>query len=239
MHSSSADSSLRSKPGSIRQNTSGTRTTYPSAASRSASPRMLSLIPKISWNSRMPGPGRVGDGAVRREGAAVGRGHGLGAGCRHGRSVGPGSRPTVRPAGARGPDPAPDRAGLPPAAPAGRPLRRRLRVLRLPLPGRPAGGRARAASRRPDRRAEAPLRGDRGAGLRGRLFELGYLVVAEDGTTRSAPVPGDLQRLLDQRHGRAVEGFTPGRARHVAAHRAHHRGAERGTAGAARVAADV
>ena len=34
----------------------GPSTTYPSPARRSASPRMLSLIPKISWKRRMPGP---------------------------------------------------------------------------------------------------------------------------------------------------------------------------------------
>ncbi len=50
------DSSLRSKRRSRRQNMSGTSTTYPSPASRSARPRMLSLIPKISWNRRIPGP---------------------------------------------------------------------------------------------------------------------------------------------------------------------------------------
>ncbi len=55
MPSAIPDSSLRSNRGSIRQKTSGTSARKPASASRSARPRMLSLIPKISWKTSTPG----------------------------------------------------------------------------------------------------------------------------------------------------------------------------------------
>ncbi len=57
MPSDMPDSSRRSNRGSVRQNTSGASARKPASASRSHRPRMLSLIPKISWKTSTPGAG--------------------------------------------------------------------------------------------------------------------------------------------------------------------------------------
>jgi hypothetical protein len=56
MPSAMPDSSVRSNLGSVRQKTSGASARNPASARRSHSPRMLSLMPKISWNTSTPGP---------------------------------------------------------------------------------------------------------------------------------------------------------------------------------------